>query len=232
MSDGSRPRVMPHSSAVQGEHIMSAALASRAGRGSGAACGALPSINTHAATALAAASPAARPATRRNPETNAACIACWMTACISSLTPSGNFRLTKSVLRPTSSDRISEGSGSARTRSARARLNALSMITPKTAMASKEAVRATALLMPEATPARRPSMALITVVVSGATLIVIPALITMTAGKKLVQSCPPLRRARRRAQTPRRQPAGPRRAVPSSRSGRPVLPPIGREGTS
>ena len=59
--------------------------------------------------------------------------------------------------------------------------------TPKTAIARRPATRATALLMPDATPAWRVSTAPITVVVSGATVTAIPNPSTTTAGKKVVQ---------------------------------------------
>ena len=48
-------------------------------------------------------------------------------------------------------------------------------------------MRATALLMPEATPAWEESTARITVVVSGATLTAIPSPRTTTAGKNVLQ---------------------------------------------
>src|SRR6185369_293223 len=66
-------------------------------------------------------------------------------------------------------------------------LNACNMTTPNTAMASNPAVRDTALLIPDATPACSSPTELITVVVSGATVIDIPSPRTTTAGKKLVQ---------------------------------------------
>jgi hypothetical protein len=55
------------------------------------------------------------------------------------------------------------------------------------AIANTAASRETALLMPEAIPARSSSTEFITVVVRGATLIAIPNPSTMTAGKNVVQ---------------------------------------------
>src|ERR1044071_7620977 len=66
-------------------------------------------------------------------------------------------------------------------------LNACNIITPNTAIASNPAVRDTALLIPDATPACSSPTELITVVVNGATVIDIPTPRTTTAGKKLVQ---------------------------------------------
>src|SRR4026208_639569 len=68
--------------------------------------------------------------------------------------------------------------------------NACSITTPNTAIASRPAVRDTALFIPDATPACSSPTALITVVVKGATLIAIPSPSTSTAGKKLVQKLP------------------------------------------
>src|SRR5205085_12525199 len=62
---------------------------------------------------------------------------------------------------------------------------------PAMATASSIATRDVALLMPEASPARASATAVITVVVSGATLIAMPRLITSTAGRILVQYDPP-----------------------------------------
>jgi hypothetical protein len=52
-------------------------------------------------------------------------------------------------------------------------------------------LRETALLIPEATPARLSGTEFITVVVSGATQIAMPRPSTTTAGKKVVQYIPP-----------------------------------------
>src|SRR5947207_12987757 len=65
------------------------------------------------------------------------------------------------------------------------------MIRPSTAIASKPAVRETALLTPEAMPAWLSFTEFITVVVNGATLIAMPRPSTTTAGKKVVQYLPP-----------------------------------------
>src|SRR4029077_20791400 len=59
-------------------------------------------------------------------------------------------------------------------------------------IARRPATRATALLTPDATPACRLSTALITVVVSGATVIAMPNPSTTTAGKNVVQYEPPI----------------------------------------
>ena len=58
---------------------------------------------------------------------------------------------------------------------------------PSTAMASRPAVRETALLMPEAVPACSVPTEPITAVVKGATLMAIPIPSTTDAGKKVVQ---------------------------------------------
>jgi hypothetical protein len=57
---------------------------------------------------------------------------------------------------------------------------------PNSAIASSEAVRATALLNPEATPEWLSATALITAVVSGATVIAMPRPSTSTAGSQVV----------------------------------------------
>lgn len=54
---------------------------------------------------------------------------------------------------------------------------------PSTAIANRLATRATALLMPDATPAWSPGTEPITVAVSGATMIVMPRPSTASAGK-------------------------------------------------
>jgi hypothetical protein len=61
------------------------------------------------------------------------------------------------------------------------------MTKPKIAIASSAAVRETALLTPEATPARSGPTEFITVVVSGATVTVIPMPSTTTAGRNVDQ---------------------------------------------
>ena len=58
---------------------------------------------------------------------------------------------------------------------------------PSAAIARSAAVRETALLIPEAMPTRFAGTALITVVVSGATLTAIPKPSTTTAGKNRLQ---------------------------------------------
>jgi hypothetical protein len=65
--------------------------------------------------------------------------------------------------------------------------NAHAMTIPKIAIASSAAVRETALLTPEAMPARSGPSEFMTVVVSGATVTVIPMPSTTTAGKKVNQ---------------------------------------------
>jgi len=64
--------------------------------------------------------------------------------------------------------------------------------TLKIAIARRPATLATALLMPEATPACRASTAAITVVVRGATVMAIPKPSTTTAGRNVVQKEPPI----------------------------------------
>ena len=58
---------------------------------------------------------------------------------------------------------------------------------PRTGMASRLAVRETALLMPEASPDCLLDTEVIAVAVSGAMTRDIPSPITVTAGKKVVQ---------------------------------------------
>jgi hypothetical protein len=72
-------------------------------------------------------------------------------------------------------------------RSSNVRLKTFPRISPRTATASKLATRETALLTPDAIPARCSSTLLMTVVVSGATLIAMPSPKMRTAGKKVVQ---------------------------------------------
>src|SRR5262245_31642075 len=62
--------------------------------------------------------------------------------------------------------------------------------TPTMATASSSARRETALLMPEARPACFSSTDVITVAVSGATLVAMPTLMTQTAGKTVTQYDP------------------------------------------
>ena len=69
----------------------------------------------------------------------------------------------------------------------RAWLNLAERTRPKTAMASRPAMRETALLTPEATSASRVGRDSMTAVVSGATAMAIPMPRTATGGKKLVQ---------------------------------------------
>ena len=61
------------------------------------------------------------------------------------------------------------------------------MTMPKLAIASKPATLETALLTPEATPTEFEATDCMTVVVSGATVNVIPNPSTSAAGKKVVQ---------------------------------------------
>src|ERR1700704_2269730 len=81
-------------------------------------------------------------------------------------------------------------------------------MTPNTAIARRPATRATALLTPDATPAWWLSTALITVVVSGATVIARPNPSTITAGKNVVQYGPPIP-GRAYSATPKAAMAGP-----------------------
>src|SRR5580765_3618679 len=66
-------------------------------------------------------------------------------------------------------------------------LNSCNITIPSTAMASKPATLETALLIPEAMPARVCATEFITVVVSGATLMAIPTPRTVMGGKNVVQ---------------------------------------------
>src|SRR2546430_14439118 len=66
-----------------------------------------------------------------------------------------------------------------------------SITIPRTAIASRPAVRETALFTPDAMPARFCETELITVAVSGATLIVIPKPTTTIGGEKIVPQLPP-----------------------------------------
>src|SRR4249919_3136115 len=69
--------------------------------------------------------------------------------------------------------------------------NVRDITTPNTATASNPATRATALLIPDATPECERSTAFMTVVVSGATTIAMPMPRIVTAGKNVVQYEPP-----------------------------------------
>ena len=66
-------------------------------------------------------------------------------------------------------------------------LNAPTITNPRTATARTPATLATALLIPEAVPARSCATELITTVVKGATLTAIPKPSTMNAGKNVAQ---------------------------------------------
>src|SRR5712691_10439303 len=102
--------------------------------------------------------------------------------------------------------------------------------TLNTAIASRPATRATALLTPDATPAWRLSTAPITVVVSGATVIAIPNPSTTTAGKNVVQYEPP---TPGRAYNPRPSAATAGPSVSGSRlPTRPTRPPDHRDNAN
>ena len=74
---------------------------------------------------------------------------------------------------------------------------------PKTAMASRPAARATALFTPDAAPAwRSSSIDVITVVVSGATVVAMPRPRTSRPGKYADQYVPPLWRSASSAKPP------------------------------
>ena len=66
-------------------------------------------------------------------------------------------------------------------------LNVWDITMPRLAMASNPATLETALLIPEAVPTASEAALCMTVVVSGATVNVIPKPSTIAAGKKLVQ---------------------------------------------
>src|ERR1700735_111311 len=83
--------------------------------------------------------------------------------------------------------RMSGGSGTPARLRFKLPLNNFTKTIPRMATASTPATRATALLMPEAVPARAWSTELITTVVSGATLIAIQRPRTMNAGTNAFQ---------------------------------------------
>src|ERR1700733_4740873 len=78
---------------------------------------------------------------------------------------------------------MSDGSGTPARPRFNAELNNFTITIPRIATASTLATRATALLIPEAAPARFDATELMTTVVSGATLIAIPNPRTVNAGK-------------------------------------------------
>src|SRR5579875_201936 len=148
-----------------------------------------PSISNNALRALARARPEAMNIATRKLVTNDSLIACCKTACDWLLTPDGICMPTSKV-RWTSTS-CSTGCGmeplSVARWLSRLLLKTARTTSPSTAMAISPAVRDTALLMPEATPARCGPTDPITAVVSGATAIAMPRPSTTAAGKNVVQ---------------------------------------------
>jgi hypothetical protein len=98
--------------------------------------------------------------------------------------PSGALRMGEVVVQELATGAMFHGA-EAMERIAASKAHAIT--SPKTAIASSAAVRDTALFTPDATPASSVPTAFITVVVSGATVMLMPRPSTQTAGKKLSQ---------------------------------------------
>src|SRR6266850_3391981 len=148
-----------------------------------------------APTAAAASASAAAPSiTRRNADTNASSTASRTASRFGDSIDGTADNSAPAIFGSSRSIAArSDGVNARRARRGRTRAsNVWTSTTPNTAMASSPATRATALLIPDATPARPLSTALITVVVSGATVIAMPNPTTTTAGKNVVQYEPPI----------------------------------------
>src|SRR5215217_2665559 len=139
------------------------------------------------ATALARASPAAMYMATRKLLTNDSSTARSRAAAVSPSTPSGGLAAPRLDFCSSIAVRVScERSRFAR-RESRVAEKVAKTKTPITAMASRLAVRETALFTPEASPECRPSTEFNAVVVSGAITRDIPKPITTTAGKNVDQ---------------------------------------------
>ena len=170
--------------------------------------GARPSRVTHAPAAPASDSAAQASITERKPSTNASAIA--RSATVLSRAPSvGGTSIAPRRSRWLSSTLITAGPMPAPSRfSCRLRSKIGTMITPNAATAIKPATLDTALLMPEAAPTRSVGAALITVVVSGATVTPSPGQVRRLPGRTSASSCH-LCREPRTAQTRMRRRSGP-----------------------
>src|SRR5438876_3797099 len=136
---------------------------------------------------LATARPAKMNTTNRNPTTNACETADRTAAAVFSSRLVGNVRAASLVSFAWISRRTFDGSEKLVRLRFKWELNAVTITTPNTAIASTPATRATALLIPEAVPAWSWSTELITTVVSGATVIAIPKPRTTNPGKNVFQ---------------------------------------------
>src|SRR3981189_3062468 len=144
-------------------------------------------IISRATAALARERPAQINITVRNPKTNAREIDARITAVVSASSPAGKSRPASLISFDLMYWKMPGGSSwSARLRF-KLELNTFTITIARIAMASTLATRATALLMPEAVPARSWSTEFITTVVRGATLIAIPRPRTTNAGKNAFQ---------------------------------------------
>src|SRR5215467_4147925 len=104
----------------------------------------------------------------------------------------GGISIAPSLARCSETEARNSGeTGSLDKLRSRAVLKPWTIVMPRTAIDRSPAVLDTALLTPEATPARCSGTEFITVVVSGATVIAIPKPSTITAGKNVDQYDPP-----------------------------------------
>src|SRR5262245_13531312 len=143
------------------------------------------------AAAAASASAEAQIITSRNADTKPSSIArCvptrWAGSIGAVISAPANFGNSRSTVARAGAGSLSWSSAGL-TRALKARTSTI----PNTAIATRPATRATALLTPDATPACCVSTAVIAVVVNGATTIAIPNPATTTAGKNVVQYEPP-----------------------------------------
>src|SRR5262249_22132021 len=149
-------------------------------------CGLL-STTTHATSAPRTARAAASINTHRKPTMNESAIARLTLTAVSGSIVAGGFIAANFARSLSNRCRASGDSSELSSRRSSALLNVWSMATPKTAIASNAATRATALLAPEATPARSAPTEVITTVVRGAALDAIPRPSKTMPGKKVVQ---------------------------------------------
>ena len=148
----------------------------------------LAGIISEATAELARDKPAQISITLRNPNTNAREIDSRIRAVMFASRPEGTSRPASLISFDRTYWRMPGGSTPLARVRLRLKLNNFTITIPRIAMASTPATRATALLMPEAVPARSWSTELITTVVRGATLTASPKPKTTNAGKTLSSS--------------------------------------------
>ena len=132
------------------------------------------STNTQAASALKSARAALSSMIQRKPDTKESCTARLSADATVASTPGGNAAPANRPRWPSRNAPISCDTPASRNLSSRPVSNAHAITMPKIAIASSAAVLDTALLTPEAIPATSGPTEFITVVVSGATVTVMP----------------------------------------------------------